>query len=215
MSGDLVMGKRIHIVRHSESFKNIKDKHGGNGESLTSNGIQSCKINSRHIERMLYPGGLQVISGNALQAVESASCYSSHFKTMPIVNSCLNGLNLGVISGLTNSEAKEKYPSDFSKMEMWRKGELNISDLNFTKGESFLDFHKRIDAFLTNEIKKDGNSVIVCTTSVYIMILNIMLMKDDFRDKAYRNFTVPLGAYTCLEINNNFVSVLEFNRVPN
>lgn len=204
---------QIHLLRHSESFKNLGDRHGGNGEDLTHKGRAYSQAIANLIKKQIHFENRNIICNESIQVIQTTEIISNELNTPFVTEKAINGLDLGIISGLSNTDCKHKYPDEYLKMEQWRKGEASMNKIQFKGGEDPSVFYRRVLSFLSKPTLDDKDIIIICTTSVYIMILNILTMVNDFNPQAYRNIPVPIGAYSLFDMRSRNVELVIYNHV--
>ena len=200
-------------MRHPQSYKNLRDEHGGKGSDLTEQGIEDAKLATQKIKQASFK---KVIGTPSIQVI-SALEVMKKFMNPEIfsINSQLKGLDFGVLAGLSNDRAKKEYPQIYQSMKNWRDGEGTIEELTIENAESVRDFHSRINTTFNEIIKQNESIVIVCTTSVFIMCFNILLMWGCFNFSAYRNIEIPLANFAHFKKQQNFTLLDYYGSLQN
>jgi broad specificity phosphatase PhoE len=188
------------LFRHPEAIKNIHDEHGGLGSSLTNKGITQCSIFYNHY--LANYGNAQDISfwGNSVPQVKETISRINKLGCDVYINDKLQGISLGVLSGLSRNEAMQKYPKAANLLELWRHGKINIDELFIPEGEKAMDFYFRIqEQWELINSHPSRLKVIVLTRSVYIMLLNLIKLGNQFSFSNYSVFNIPNASVSIIE----------------
>jgi len=198
----------IYLIRHPEAYKNVSDEHGGTGTPLTSIGLKHCDI---IYEKFLSQyKDKQKISfwGNSVEQVKETVSKLNRDKSFCDFDDKLTGIYLGGLDGLSREKATKENPEAAKLLELWRKGELTLDKLIIPDGESAIGFYNRIfekwQSILSHE---NSVKVIVLTRSVYIMLLNILKLGEDFNFKDYKVYTIPNSSVTIINFRNGAMNI--------
>ncbi|MBA6262207.1 histidine phosphatase family protein [Colwellia sp. Bg11-12] len=162
--------KRIILVRHAESIKNINDQHGGLGGELTPKGVSDTKFFSSNIEYEI--DGILIV---ARKQCEQTALIISRLLSLDFNQSeFLSPFYLGVLDGLSKGEAKEKYPDVANRLDKWRDGLLDISELNIPKSSCPVTFYECLSTGLKNQMSITNSIMIVGTRSVLVGLWNVL-----------------------------------------
>lgn len=201
--GYTIMNTRIILIRHAQSIKNLKDIHGGSGESLTDCGIlQAEKLANSLLELGVDQTNSVLIYPPNLQVVETAAILMNKIGLYQEVIEEFKPLDLGIISGLSNKEVELQFPECFLLMKRWRNKEIEICDLAIPGMENPLDFYKRGQVVL-EKIQHKKNNIFLCTNSLYILLLNILLGNTPNQGDGYKHFNIQNCGMTLFEENIN------------
>jgi len=169
-----MLPQRLVLLRHAFSQKNLEDRHGGEGSSLTSQAfkdldrvVSRCRDSSISIER--------VVCSPRRQCMETAEYLA---KRLIAVSECLEDLrplHLGVLDGLSRDEAAALFPHEAELMETWRRGQIEIAQLIIPKAEPYNLFFNRGQSFLSSVLERGSDTMIVGTRSILILLLSILL----------------------------------------
>jgi len=185
--------RNVYLLRHAESHKNVEDRHGGGGRGLTSLGIEQAKAVCSELNRYKEKS-LVTYCTPLKQVLDTCDIIQEELSTGYNPCESLNSLNLGVLSGLSNSEAKQLYPESFNLMKKWRNGNLHITDLKIPEAEPLDLFINRGIAFVHEKVYSVKSDVlIVGTRSILILILNILTS---------RKISDIISFYRIYEFNN-------------
>lgn len=205
---------RVFLIRHAESEKNVEDRHGGVGRPLTKKGYRQLDLLVTYLKR------LRIHSSTIYYAPITQAELSAEYLASQIGVSCqsderIRPLNLGVLGGLSRSEAVELYPESAQRLEDWRSGSLDIKDLDIPNAESFDSFWKRGEAFIENLIPQvEGcnglDFVIIGTRSTLILLTNILLKNSILFGKGYAVYNFDTCSVTMIEVGEKRESTLVF-----
>ncbi len=196
----------ILLVRHPEAKKNLEDRHGGPGTPLSDHGKKQCTAIAEHIRRHYGSLKCKALVGHTIPQVKETVEFLSRFLGIePVWNEKLQGINLGVIAGLSRAEANHRWPHEAKKIELWRGGQIRIDEMNIQDAEPIEDFKCRINNILLEWINRRDMDLLmaVCTRSVLIMLTNLVAMIDGFDYGNYRPFNFKAGSITELNILNS------------
>lgn len=197
---------KILFVRHGESLKNIQGIHGGSGQCLTEKGILECNSVISKIQTYELNNKRTIIIGhNSKQVVETMNIFSLILNCPSIFDERIHGIHLGVANGVSRKDLKILFPNDALMLDQWRARKISIKDLKVTNMEVVDDFYYRINDFIHSCKKnKDFNTfIVVCTTSIMIMIINIIALGANFNFKSYYHYNVNTGDYVFANIKTD------------
>ncbi len=125
---------KIYLIRHGETTGDIEDRWGGSyDDHLTERGRNQLAETAIQVSGK----GIEIIFHSPLiRARESAEIITKEIKCPIRSHQGLQERHYGVLTGLTKTEAKEKYPEVVEA----HKDPMN-TDL---EGESFIDFNNRV-----------------------------------------------------------------------
>lgn len=106
---------KMYLIRHGETTGDIEDRFGGDyDDHLTENGLAQ----SQGLAHQLLDKGIEKIFVSPKFRARETVVEVEKFLQVPveIVDDLRERNNYGVLTGLTKSEAKEKYPVDFDKI---------------------------------------------------------------------------------------------------
>lgn len=204
--------KRFCFVRHGESIKNINEVHGGDGYSLTNKGKQECFDLVKKIKSYDHKYHNKLVVGhNVKQVTETINIFVSKLCCDSINDDRIRGIHLGIANGKSKDELKIISPLDAKNLELWRSKKLTISELKVTGMEPIDSFYERINNFLKYCYcsEKYNLFIVVCTTSVMIMIVNLYLLGDEFSFNQYRHIKINPADFFCYDYNNNKMELIE------
>lgn len=208
--------KKIILIRHPEAQKNKEDRHGGTGTSLTKLGVIQAEVVAKHLKNFyshLRPCFL--VGHNVPQVEECIKYITDQLNIEPIWDDRLRGINLGVLAGLSREEAATKWPAIASRLDLWRRGELNVDKLDIPNGEPISEFKKRIEKMLLDwvDMEKINLIIAVCTRSVLIMLINLVKLGDEFTYKRYRVYNLDAASITTIDVSKFSLKIINVNQV--
>jgi len=195
--------RRIFLVRHAHSEKNLEDRHGGEGRGVTEKGFLELQGLANFLRKEAEINSITIFSSPIAQAEISAQYLANQFNTPFQTDDRLRSLNLGVLGGLSRQEAAELHPEPAQRLESWRKGQLGLYELNIPGAEDPDKFWSRGYSFLKEQLMVDEHNrdqVIVGTRSILILLMNILLKETSLKGKPYSLF----------EFDNCGTSTLEY-----
>ena len=141
---------KIYLVRHGETTSDIEDRYGGDyDDHLTEKGTNQAK----ELAKKLSSKGIEIIYHSPkTRAAETAQIVATELKApLVVLENFRERNNYGVLTGLTKTEALEKFASEVKKLEISQKNH------GITGSEGYAWFKQRIlHAFsaVTNEEQK-------------------------------------------------------------
>jgi len=189
------------LLRHGESYKNVKDKHGGEGTNLTNNGIKQINNFINYLKDQNLINQYKIYHSNKKQVFHTAQLLSELLNTSLIFDERINPLYLGALDDLSTKDALELYPEPASLMECWRRNEIEIIDLVIPNAENLFHFWDRGVSFINYIKTSDHNTIIVGTRSILTLLLSILLGRSIKRNGGYKNIDIPLASYITFQYN--------------
>ncbi len=196
------MNTKIILIRHAQSLKNIKDIHGGSGESLTSKGRNEV---SSLVEKLVKMGvncdNSVIISAPSIQTKETAEIISKKLNIINFDIPNFKPLFLGVVHGLSNELVLREYPDVFRLLSKWRNKELEICDLKIPEMENPVEFYNR-GLKILDKLDKGKYNIFIATNSLYILLLNILFGNTCLKGGGYKHFDIPNCGITVFNKKN-------------
>lgn len=143
----------LYVVRHGETLANVQQRYLGSLDpELTSWGRQQAQ----DLANVLPQDIDVIIVSPRLRATETACILNERLKLPLHVMECFRERDVGVFEGLTQAEARERYP------ELWAQNITRLWEAGPTKGESIYDVVKRVrDGLVELEINYASNTVLI------------------------------------------------------
>lgn len=182
-------GTYILLLRHGESYKNIKSIHGGVGEKLTQKGREQVLNAAKRIKELnQLQNEVKIFSIASIHTVETsrilANCLGTDFEIL----ADLTPLNMGVFNGLSDAEMQQLYPMEYESLLLWRRREIDISQLSIPEMEDVQGFWQR--GICAMRHIESGLNIFVLTNSLYILITNILLGRGIMEEHKYRHIAI-------------------------
>ncbi len=147
---------KIYLIRHGETTGDIENRFGGDYEDhLTPKGENQA----RELGQLLKDKNIEIVLHSPrIRAVETAKIVSEIINApLEEIHSLRERNNYGILTGLTKTEAEEKFPEDFAKIQKDKTYHA------VTNSESYDELKERVvKAF--DEISKRHNQVIAVIT---------------------------------------------------
>lgn len=181
--------RRLILLRHAETIKNKQGKHGGGDETLTERGFVQLEMITKRLLQQIDPSSQLTLSCQPdIRCVNSATVLGPKLGVRPQVIEQLRGIDMGVVSGLSDRQLALRHPLVALSYLQWRAG----SSLRrpYIKGaESIKDFAKRSQLGLEKLLTVDDadTTIFVGTTSGLLMI-NHLLVQDGHLDRRNYHF---------------------------
>lgn len=210
------MTRTLILIRHPEAQKNIEDRHGGGGSLLTEAGLRQCERIAQYLHTEFDLSAGCILVGHRVPHVEeTVQRLSSLLEVVPTWDERLCGLNLGVLAGLSRSEAAVRWPEAARRLELWRAGQLTMDKLNIPGGEAVDLFKERTEHLLKDWLGPTSPRLVVavCTRSTLIMLVNMIELGADFTYARYRSLTFTSGSITRVEASSTELKVTAINMI--
>jgi broad specificity phosphatase PhoE len=191
--------RRLLLIRHAQALKNVEDRHGGGGTALTDIGRSQCDSIIHHLRRVITcdVGSSLLIGHRIPQVCETVQYFQSGLGVPTLWDERLRGIDLGVLSGLSRYEADQRWPDVAARLELWRRGQLKINELNIPGAENIDHFRERVQGALNDWLAMDiANIIAVSTRSALIMLVNLVTLAGSFSYDHYRVYEFPEASIT-------------------
>ena len=142
---------KIFLVRHGETTGDVEDRWGGSyDDHLTEKGRGQLVETGTQLQGK----GIEIIFHSPLiRARESAEIISERINCPIKPCDGLKERHYGILTGLTKTEAKEKYPEVVEA----HKDPMNTDP----EGESFIDFDKRVVVAFEELINQPYKTIVI------------------------------------------------------
>lgn len=197
-----MLGRRVFLVRHAQAYKNVEDRHGGAGSQLTPRGL----IDIHKLSAFLLQVDLRapsIFSSARSQVSATASSLAGRLKAPWTVDQRIEPLYLGVLDGLSRTEAEERFYEPACRLEEWRRGTRRIFELDIPSAEPFQSFLQRGEEFLSEKLEEGQSSdiIVVGTRSILILLANLLLRDGRPIDESYRLLEFDNCGVSCFKAN--------------
>lgn len=190
------------LTRHAECYKNLRDEHGGKGDVLTPRGKKQLLAITKNVKETVEAFSIplaRIFCANIIQVSETASYLSKKLGVPMVPIPTIAPLDMGLIGGLSRQKAANMDPKAAERLERWRRGELEIRELNLPGAESIDHFWHRGKEFLEEVSTNQSSAVVVSSRSTLIMLLNMMLGRNPSVPREYHAWVfanVSLAAFS-------------------
>ncbi|MGY4495435.1 histidine phosphatase family protein [Pseudomonas sp. TE3610] len=125
----------LYVVRHGETWANAEQRYLGSlAPSLTERGRQQAKALAANMPAELDA----LVVSPRLRATETASILNERLVLPVQITDCFQERHVGVFEGLTQADAKERYP------QLWSRNITRQWALAPDGGESIVDVVERV-----------------------------------------------------------------------
>ncbi|WP_211748642.1 histidine phosphatase family protein [Paenibacillus sp. Marseille-Q4541] len=197
---------KIFFVRHGEDEEGFRG--GWSGRGLIDQGI----LQSRKLAKYLYHHPEQygihtILSSNLARAVETTREIEQVLKLEALYTEEWREMNNGILAGMPNKEAEEKYPGVyFNTLHM---------DTPFPGGETPIHFHNRVRKAFENlciqlESQEIETNVLVVTHGGVINVLYYLLNGQEWTNKC-SFFPIDNTSVHTVEKTSNKWEITEMN----
>lgn len=207
---------RIYFIRHAESIKAIESRHGGPGNSLTQQGKSDVLDISNWLmyDQNINSSSAIIFCSKLPQVIETVQIIVESVKIPYEITTELKNIHLGILDGLSDEEALQKYPDVAKNLELWRKGLIPIDSFTIPQSEDLKCFYQRILVFL-NRIKKLKyyDIIIVGTRSVGVAVTNVLLSNNSkFLASEYKRYPFDPSSATLFSLKNEKATLIFQNK---
>lgn len=129
------------------------------------------------------------------------------------IEPALRNIHLGVLDGLSDAEARERYPEVAAALEGWRAGKTKIDSFEIPGAETMREFYRRVTGFLRERLRGLEPAVIVGTRSVGVAIANALGSgRHEFEARTYQRFLFDLCSVSKFRVSGRTSKALYLNR---
>ena len=197
----------IMIVRHAEAYKNLNEIIGGIGTGLSYKGYKQINDFYEKNKAFFLNKNINIYSTRKQQLFATAYELNKNIKGKMHIYDYIHPLNMGVFNGVTESYAKTMYPESYKLLTKWRDKSIDISMLKIPEMGSYNDFWEEGKLFV-KYINNNSVNIVICSTSVFILLANIMLGRNIYKKNEYKCINVNTMDYmTFIKNNNNYYLV--------
>ena len=182
--------RTIVLLRHAESFKNIKGIHGGKGEALTDLGKKQVVETAKKLSGLFSAENAIIFASTSKHTIETAQILQNQLNLPFETPISFYHLNMGIIDGLSEEEIKTKYPDIQESLDAWRSNTIEIKQLNIPNMEKYDSFWNRGLEFF-EQLPKNKNIILVCSNSLMILLTHILLNNNPSTTNRYRHIAIP------------------------
>lgn len=175
------------LARHGHCVKNIEKRHGGAGSPLTETGRNQAQMLAAELARRgIFPSEILIVERP--QCIETGGILALELGGPPLAPLAFEPFFLGVLAGLTEDECTTRYPTLAQDMIRYRRGEIEIAEVNIPEASDPVAFFNAAQATLRTLVHqlRSGDLVVVGTRSVLVGLLNIALGRSPILGGGYR-----------------------------
>jgi broad specificity phosphatase PhoE len=189
---------KIYLIRHGETTGDVEDRYGGDyDDHLTEKGKQESKELAKNLKNKEIE---IIVHSPKIRAKETAKILNETLNVkLKMIDNLRERNNYGVLTGLTKSEAKQKYPKEVEELV---KNEIYH---NLKGSEDYDSFKKRVMTTFENILNTEHNTVAIVSHGGPVRCIARELLKiGEFKH---------LGNCAFLEIEKekNKLKVVRFN----
>ncbi len=162
----------LYIVRHGETWANAENRYLGSLDpELTPLGRQQARTLCEQL-----PAIDVLVVSPRIRAVQTASILNERLKLSPEIMDRFRERDVGVFEGLTQGDAKKRYP------QLWSQNITRLWDAGPTDGESISDVVKRVRDGLAELESKYPSKTVLLVAHGFVAKVARALAKGDFSD---------------------------------
>ena len=185
------MNTKIILIRHAQSLKNLKDIHGGQGESLTELGKKQASDLADGLSNIgVRYDNATIAAPQNIQTKETEEIISEKLNLPKYNIPDFRPLYLGIVHGMSNELVAAKFPQISDLLFQWRNKEIEICDLLIPQMENVSEFYNRGIKVL-DKLNKGKYNIFIATNSLYILLLNILFGNTCIKGGGYKHFDIP------------------------
>lgn len=167
---------KLFLIRHGQTDWNIKGKIQGSCDiELNNTGImQAEELSNKIIENKCKFS--KIYSSSQIRAIKTAEILSTATDIEYISAEGLEEIDLGEWEGLSWTEVKEKYPTEYNEWYIKRR---------YTKppkGESYQEMINRVLSTIRKIVNENCEDIAIVTHSAVIMCLQCCLTNTNFEE---------------------------------
>ncbi|MGM9972441.1 MAG: alpha-ribazole phosphatase [Clostridiaceae bacterium] len=165
---------KLFLIRHGQTDWNIKGKIQGSSDiELNDIGVKQAEELSKKLLAENYSFS-KIYSSYQKRAAKTAEILSENTNIEYITIDGIKEMNFGLWEGLSWSEVKDKYPSEYEEWFIKRRYTKT------PKGESYQDMLDRVLMAIYKIINENSENVVIVTHSAVIMSIQCYLTNTSF-----------------------------------
>jgi broad specificity phosphatase PhoE len=131
-----------------------------------------------------------------IRTEQSARPLARKLNLVPIVDSRLNEIDIGIIDRLSDDEIRKKYPEVLNASQAWN------SDFRWPEGETGEEAQERIVNFIKEQINQEGNILIVAHDGIIRILICYVL-------------GLPVYSRFSFQVDTASISEIEWDKTKN
>ncbi|WP_426348592.1 alpha-ribazole phosphatase [Alloiococcus sp. CFN-8] len=165
---------KLFFIRHGQTDWNLKGKIQGSSDiELNEIGVKQAEELSKKLLAENYSFS-KIYSSSLKRAAKTAEVLSENTNIEYVTLDGIKEMNFGLWEGLSWSEVKDKYPSEYEEWFIKRRYTKT------PKGESYQDMLERVLMAIYNIINENSENVVIVTHSAVIMSIQCYLTSTSF-----------------------------------
>lgn len=178
----------LYVVRHGETWANAEQRYLGSLDpGLTERGRDQARQLAQNLPENLDA----LVVSPRLRAIETANILNQELNVEPHVMECFRERDVGVFEGLTQDEARDRYP------QLWSQNITRRWEVGPTGGESIADIVSRVqDGLLELESRYSSKNVLLVAHGFIAKTIR-GIAKGDFSD--FYNWQLSNGKMLVLQ----------------
>ncbi|MFD2645486.1 histidine phosphatase family protein [Pseudomonas japonica] len=163
----------LYVVRHGETWANAEQRYLGSLDpALTETGRQQARALARALPAQFDA----LVVSPRLRALETASILNQELQLAPRIMECFRERDVGVFEGLTQAEARARYP------QLWSRNITRQWDAGPTGGESIAEVVERVREGLLELASTYPSHRLLLVAHGFVAKVIRALSKGDFAD---------------------------------
>ncbi|MFH0792332.1 MAG: histidine phosphatase family protein [bacterium] len=196
---------KIYLIRHGQTTGDVEDRYGGDyDDRLSDLGKKQANELAEKLAGLnvdVQPRGLnmKIISSPKIRAKETAEIISKKIGAgVEIADGFRERNRYGILTGMTKTEAKEKYPELAEE----------VKDLHatITSAEDYESFRERIHTALAEIVSRNNNAIAIVTHGGPMKLI----FEDVFNAK---KIDIDDCGFAEIENDNGVLKVIKLNGI--
>ncbi len=189
------------MIRHGETELNVRGcYYGFTDTGLTAKGRSQAEELGRFFCGKVWD---HIVVSPLKRAVDTAVLASGYQVSDFKMDPRLKEQNFGIFEGKTYEELKKEYPTE---LNAWN---TDFSNYRIPGGESFSDVRTRVDEWVREIPRGDGDMLLVAHKGTLgHMMASLLGMPLE----GYWNFVFEQGCYGCIDLEDGYAIVRKLNQ---
>ena len=197
------------LVRHSETQKNIEDKFdilSDTNEAFTEFGQFQLGITNDFLSTLPKKDHTIIISGARKRVVDTSIFLSKKMQIPNMIIETLSPIYSGNLAGISQHEAKIKYPELMKKRHLFSENRINGYEIIFPDGDNVIEYESKIKASLLdtlNKLNEYERIIFVTHRSTILATINIFNKLFGYQENSiYKYYETPVGSIDIVHYNS-------------
>ena len=153
----------LFLIRHLESEKNVVPMFSSaeNNERLTDRGLDNAKQLAYHLNQIIQKNGYvikNIYVANSERCIQSCSSFAKQINVNILYYDNLLPADKAGLSGITEREANDLFPSYMKTYEMYRHGLYNFYNIDTIGKECKPEYERRVLSCLNDILSVKGEN---------------------------------------------------------